>query len=245
MQFKFFLLFGTALAFYCFNVAFSQQHHAENSPPKVTILAPAKNSGFQWNSIIPYSINISDKEDGNSEYNEISTNEVLLKVLYLPDSSGTKKYLSEMSRISTESRGLLLMTSSTCFMCHAAKNKLIGPSFNLIAKRYPNSAFSLEMLAKKVINGSTGVWGDVSMPPHPDLKIDQAKEIVRWILENNSNPNLYYFTGIEGAFRTKEKPDKEYHKGVYILTASYTDHGLKDIHKLRKRGQYTMVLKHS
>ena len=81
------------------------------------------------------------------------------------------------------------------------------------------------------------------MPAQPDLKINQAKEIIEWILKNSANPDVTYFVGIEGAFRTKEKPEKNSGKGVYILTASYTDHGLLGMPKLSKRGQHTIILK--
>jgi len=74
------------------------------------------------------------------------------------------------------------------------------------------------------------------------LKTDQAREIIRWILKNNTNPDVTYFTGIQGAFRTKQKPEKDAGKGVYILTASYTDHGLKGRPQLSKRGQHTITI---
>jgi len=87
------------------------------------------------------------------------------------------------------------------------------------------------------------------MPPHPDLKIEQVKEIVRWILKNNDDPDQIYLAGIEGAFRTKERPSRDA-KGVYILTASYTDHGIMEtphpdgiIRQGTKVGQQTIVLK--
>jgi hypothetical protein len=32
-------------------------------------------------------------------------------------------------------------------------------------------------------------------------------------------------------------------KGVYILTASYTDHGLNGLPQLSKRGEHTIILK--
>jgi len=112
--------------------------------------------------MVNYTISVSDKEDGTSEYNEITAGEVLLKVVYLRDSSKVKKYLSDKANNGDiERAGLLLTKTSACFTCHAAKNKLIGPSFQLIAKRYPNNATSIETLAKKVMNGSKGVWGNI------------------------------------------------------------------------------------
>src|SRR5438067_9168021 len=42
-----------------------------NQPPVVKIITPANNSAFPWNEPIRYTITVSDKEDGESEYQEI------------------------------------------------------------------------------------------------------------------------------------------------------------------------------
>ena len=59
---------------------------------------PDGKNTFRWNSIVAYSIEVTDKEDGMSKYNEITANEVLLKVSFLADSLNTKKYLDDMVR---------------------------------------------------------------------------------------------------------------------------------------------------
>lgn len=240
MEFKFLWAIGvTALAGI---VAPSlEQLFPENNPPSVRINSPPNNSKFQWNSVIPYSIVVFDKEDGNSEYNEISVNEVILFVTYYSDSSNVKKYLLDQSL--THQEPLLWITTSTCLTCHASKNKLIGPSFESIARRYTDNPATVEDLAKKIIAGSSGTWSDVKMPPHPDLQIDQAKTLVRWILQNSSNPDQTFYAGIEGSIRTREKPGKVTGSEVYVLTATYTDHGLKDTERSRKRGIHTILLK--
>ena len=240
-----FLIVVTGIATYCFITAFAAKTDStENEPPKVSITTTAVNNRFQWNAVVNYTITVSDKEDGTSEYNEIATNEVLLKVVFLRDSSKIKKYLSDKAKNNDiQSTGLSFIKTSGCFSCHTAKNKLIGPSFELIAKRYPNNATSIAMLTKKIMQGSTDVWGSATMPAHLDLKPLQAKEIVSWILKNNTNPDVNYFAGIQGAFHTTQKPEKDARKGVYILTASYTDHGLKNLPQLSKHGLHTIVLK--
>jgi cytochrome c len=242
---KFFSIVLTSIAFYCFITAFeAQEDSAENNPPKVRISTAPNNNRFQWNAMVNYTISVSDKEDGTSEYDEIAAGEVLLKVVYLRDSSKVKKYLLDKANNGDiEHAGLSLIKTSACFTCHAAKNKLIGPSFELIAKRYPNNATSIETLAKKLMKGSTGVWGNIPMPSNPDLKTAQAREIIRWILKNNTNPDVTYLTGIQGAFRTKQKPETDSGKAAYILTASYTDHGLKGLPQLSKGVQHTIILK--
>lgn len=240
----------TLLMSCCVAISFSQQKGVENKPPKVTIVTPSSNSKLHWNSVVPYSIRVADPEDGNSEYNEIANNEVILVVKYLPDSTQAKKYLLDRSKMNHQP--LLWMSSSTCFTCHAARTKLIGPSYDLVAQRYRDQSNAVDSLAKKIINGSTGTWGDLKMPPHPDLKIEQVKEIVRWILKNNDDPDQIYIAGIEGAFKTKEKPGNDAGKGAYVLIATYADHGTDGASQQSgnfgrqgsKVGQQTMVLKH-
>lgn len=232
---------SSALVFYCLTAVSLQQNRPENNAPKITITAPTNNSQFYWNSMVPYSIRIADVEDGNSEYNEIASNEVLMMIRYLRDSNLVKKYMFDRSKTNPEP--LVWMRNSTCFSCHSAQAKLIGPSYNLVAKKYPNNSTSVETLAKKIIEGNSGTWGDTQMPPHPDLTIEKTRQIVKWILKNGADPDQNYFVGVEGAFYTKGKPENEAKKGVYVLTASYIDHGLKDVPGSSKQGQHSIVLK--
>lgn len=213
-----------------------------NSSPKIIITSPLNNGLFSWNATIRYSIKIIDNEDGSSEYDEINAKEVLLEVCYLKDVSKVKNYLARKANVVKENKGLTILRNSDCFTCHASKNKLIGPSFELIAKRYPVNRNSLERLTNKVMNGSAGIWGKVAMPAHPAMKSDEIREMISWILTNNSNPNISYYPGIEGAFRTKEKTAKETGKEILVITASYTDHGEKGSAQNKKYGQYTVLL---
>jgi cytochrome c len=241
---SFFFIIPAVGVFYGFIVSFvPHSNDAPNDPPIVRITEPISNSKFRWNSMLRYTISVSDKEDGNSEYDEIAANEVLLEVAYLADSSNVKKYLSQKAKQLSDPPGLSLMKTTNCFSCHSSKNKLIGPSFQLIAKRYTYNAATAEALAQKIIKGSTGIWGNVKMPPHPQFKTDQAKQITRWILQNNKDPDVYYLAGTTGAIRTKEKPQKGAGTGVYLLTASYTDHGAKGMPQPGKRGYHTVVLR--
>jgi hypothetical protein len=89
--------------------------------------------------------------------------------------------------------------------------------------------------------------GDLKMPPHPDMEEQDIKEMVTWILKNNSDPDVTYFVGIDGALRTREKPANESKGEVYVLTASYMDHGPRNTNNALptqgKRGQHTLILK--
>lgn len=72
--------------------------------------------------------------------------------------------------------------ASDCSACHAEATKLVGPAYKEIAKKYKGQAGAADMLAKKVKAGGSGNWGAVPMTPHPNMKDEDIKVIVDWIL---------------------------------------------------------------
>ena len=220
----------------------NQGNKLNNSPPEVVIIKPSPNDRFFWNTIIQYNISVTDKEDGKSEYDEINAREVLLEVAYLPDAASAKIYIDK-KKSSKENTGLTMIRRSDCFSCHASKSKLIGPSLEMIAKKYQRTESSIERLTKNVINGSTGTWGNIAMPAHKALQADDVRQMVKWILSNAAIPNSTFYPGMEGAFKTGTKPVNGSAKMVMVLTASYTDHGEKKSMQQTRYGQYAVSLK--
>ncbi len=92
----------------------------------------------------------------------------------------------------------------------------------------------MALLQKHILEGSVGVWGKVSMPSHPELTKEQAAAMVQWILQASSSPDFSYYTGTEGKFPVVKK-------GAYLLTASYTDHGVEGTLSQRLKGIDRMV----
>jgi len=80
------------------------------------------------------------------------------------------------------SKGAQLIASSDCLGCHKEQDKLVGPAYKDVAKKYTNSDKDINYLANKVISGGKGVWGDVPMTPHPNIALNDAKEMVKYIL---------------------------------------------------------------
>jgi cytochrome c len=230
----------TFIVFCGFVLVYGIGHFQENEPPNVKITAPVNEAKFRWNALVPYAISVTDNEDGNSEYDEIPNKEVILMVKYLSDSSKVKTYLAEDQDQNLEV--LSWIGSSNCFACHSAKDKLIGPSFEQIADRYQERVDAPDHLAKKIINGATGSWGEQVMPANPNLKIDKVKEIVGWILKNSSNADFTYLPGTNGSFKTREKPEEKAGNSVYILNAHYTDHGRNGVWGSSKKGTASSVL---
>jgi cytochrome c len=114
-----------------FQIEWFQQ---KNNPPEVNIIEPENKSVQPVNTLIPYSINISDGEDGESKYEEIPFDKVLLEVKYVNENPENALYLEKDKP--EKRKGLLLINKFDCFTCHQFKTRLIGPPFQEIAQKY-------------------------------------------------------------------------------------------------------------
>lgn len=76
--------------------------------------------------------------------------------------------------------GKALIESNDCLGCHKADSKLIGPSYKDVAAKYTDA--DIQTLAKKIIDGGSGNWGEVPMTPHPGVSMDKAEAMVKYIL---------------------------------------------------------------
>ena len=75
-----------------------------------------------------------------------------------------------------------LAQKNACMSCHGVDKKIVGPAFKDVAKKYAGDAKAEAMLIEKVKTGGKGVWGQVPMPPNPQVKPDDLKKIVEWVL---------------------------------------------------------------
>jgi cytochrome c len=201
-----------------------------NHPPTVKILSPKPDGMYEENAQVRYEIDVSDQEDGESKFQEINSAEVLLMVRHFSGSEAAEAAEAAMNRaITDDPPGLATLRTSDCLNCHAFDARLIGPSFADIRKRYPYSQANVDSMSRRVLQGTSGIWGSIKMPSHPELTLDQAAACVTWILKTGADPETNYYTGTEGSFRVTVPPDaKAKDKGMLVLIASYTDHGLKD-----------------
>lgn len=79
-------------------------------------------------------------------------------------------------------KGLAKLKTSDCTTCHMVERKIVGPSYADVAAKYETTEENIDLLADKVINGGVGVWGEVPMPPHPNLSEEDAKDMVSYVL---------------------------------------------------------------
>ena len=68
-----------------------------------------------------------------------------------------------------------------CLGCHAANQRVVGPSYAEVAEKYRGLDVSAKLFAK-IRAGGTGVWGDVAMPPQEEIKDADLKTLLAWIL---------------------------------------------------------------
>ena len=75
-----------------------------------------------------------------------------------------------------------LAQQNGCLECHLLDRKTVGPAYKEVAMKYANDQRAPAMLFAKVKDGGRGVWGDVPMPPNPQVNDADLKKIIAWVL---------------------------------------------------------------
>ena len=70
--------------------------------------------------------------------------------------------------------GQALVQASDCLRCHGMDRRYVGPSFRQVADRYRAQPDAANYLARKIREGSVGVWGRTVMPRHPQVNEAQS-----------------------------------------------------------------------
>lgn len=180
---------------------------AGNAAPVVEI-ATTKNASFFWDKqVVDYNVTVTDEEDGNIVRSRIDV---------------TFGYNPEPVAMMV---GATLMAGSDCKACHTIDRVSVGPSYTQISKRYENKPAVVSALADKIIAGGGGNWGkEHVMSAHPQLNKQEAVEIVKYILSTNTARIPKSEVPAKGALSLRaHKADEP--RGLYTLTASYTDGG--------------------
>ena len=82
----------------------------------------------------------------------------------------------------TTQRMLELAERSRCLNCHDVNEKVRGPAWRDVAKRYRGDGGAEARPLVKVREGGTGVWGDDFMSPNKRVSDEDLLSLVRWIL---------------------------------------------------------------
>ena len=78
--------------------------------------------------------------------------------------------------------GQALAQKNACMSCHSVDKKIVGPAYKDVAKKYAGDKGAQAKLVAKVKAGGKGVWGEIPMPPNPQVKAEDVEKIVAWIL---------------------------------------------------------------
>ncbi len=74
-----------------------------------------------------------------------------------------------------------LAKKNACMACHAADKKLVGPSYQEVAKKYAGDKDAVAKLTESIKKGGSGKWGPVPMPAQAALSDADAKILAAWV----------------------------------------------------------------
>ena len=195
-----------------------------NSPPQVALTYPQDGDFFEFDQPIAWKVDVSDQED-----TEIEVTRVTLQQEIRPQNGSPMPSTLQ----GEQAPGLNLMKKSDCFNCHSVDQKLVGPTFTEIAMRYDGVKKAKNEAAQRILHGSSGVWGQIPMMPHPQHNLIEAKQMVDWIFSLSTNDQSTQ-TGTAGSIKPN-RPDKFSGNAGYnlFLEASYLDRGVLPVAPLR------------
>jgi S-disulfanyl-L-cysteine oxidoreductase SoxD len=75
---------------------------------------------------------------------------------------------------------LALTKKYTCVACHGVDKKIVGPSFEDVAKKYGERSDAVSYLVGKIRSGGSGLWGAIPMPAQTLGEAD-ARTIAQWL----------------------------------------------------------------
>lgn len=189
---------------------------AGNSRPIVNIDLSAGNSSFFMPGVpVKYEVTVTDP-DGS----QIMEENIFVSVDYLESMDEVSMSLGHQE-VSASVTGKALTQAMDCRTCHKELEKSIGPTYDEIARKYKDDKNSAAYLQEKIISGGSGVWGEVTMPAHPTMTQDDARQITAYIQSLADTALKPKSLPASGTIL----PPAEEKGNVMVITASYTDQG--------------------
>jgi glucose/arabinose dehydrogenase/cytochrome c551/c552 len=201
--------------------------YAGNEAPAVAISIQGNQSFYFPGKPVAYSVTYKDREDAAQAPDPSA---LYVSADYI---EGTDKAGASMGhQVMTEAMlGKNLVQSLDCKACHKLEEKSVGPSYVAVSKKYEKNAGAVAHLVNKIIKGGAGVWGEVAMPAHPNLKESDTRQIVAYILSLAGGSSIQNSLPQAGTVQpTLGKPAKD--NGMLMITASYTDKGSNGVRPL-------------
>tara|TARA_R110000737_G_scaffold59187_1_gene85750 strand:+ start:1 stop:1482 length:1482 start_codon:yes stop_codon:yes gene_type:complete len=201
-----------------------------NSRPEVAIDISGGITTFKPGMAVDYKVSVKDP-DGSA----IDENNIFVSVDYLEGMDEASLSLGHQE-VSAAVTGKALTLALDCKTCHKEKEKSVGPMYRDIAEKYKNDKKGLSYLQGKIISGGSGVWGEVTMPAHPNLTKDESRQIGLYIQSLASTAVKKKSLPAVGTIM----PNPAKGTTVMVITASYTDQGGNNVKPLT--GSKSVVL---
>ncbi|WP_316829513.1 PQQ-dependent sugar dehydrogenase [Pedobacter aquatilis] len=204
---------------------------AGNEHPKVDIVLSGNKSFYFPGKPVNYQVLVSDKGA------TVGKDRIYVSNAYTEGSDLAGAQLGHQQAAQTLI-GKSLMAKSDCSTCHKVSGTSIGPAFDKVSAKYQKDPKAVDYLASKVMKGSSGVWGEVPMPAHSEMKESEVKQIVEWVLSLSAKGNTTASLPTTGKIVPPETVNKN--KPVLTLKASYSDLGAKGLKPLTTTNVYNL-----
>ncbi len=215
-----------------------------NEPPTIG-LASTMNKSFYWpdSKSFSYEFVVNDKEDG--AVTSIANNNPFIQFGF--QSAVTEKSQGHQS-VSLLDQGKALVDANNCLGCHKIEEKVVGPAFRDVAKKYQKDAKALKYLVNKIGNGGAGVWGEMNMPAFSGLSEADRTALATYVLsltEDNSPKSLPLTGSVElkahskklGTADTPYKATGEFYK----FAVSVTDKATNGVPAIQIQNEFVLV----
>lgn len=106
----------------------------------------------------------------------------LLTILTLGAALLSANCMAQTGNVNDLAAAAEMAKANGCYSCHAAAEKIVGPSFKDIAAKYKEDKDAVASLAQSIQYGSKGKWGRIPMPPHAALSGSDLKALGGWVL---------------------------------------------------------------
>ncbi|WP_405397492.1 ThuA domain-containing protein [Maribacter sp. Asnod2-G09] len=189
---------------------------AGNSRPEVAIsLGDSTPAFYLPGQKIAYDVSVTDP-DGT----EIDASNIFVSVDYLEGMDKVAMNLGHQ-QVSAAVTGKALTQAMDCKTCHKEAEASIGPNYKDVAAKYKERKDALKYLQGKIKTGGAGVWGEVTMPAHPNITSDESRQIGLYILSLNGDDKKVKSLPAKGTITAESSAPGN----MLVITASYTDAG--------------------